>query len=160
MPDPVPSFYENDSTPPAGTVINGGNPIAYGNITRGLVGVPTDAQQLPIHLWNDKNVGTAKTMEQVKIGVKDSLGGNSGFFIAGTALNGNKPFYEAKSTGALNCPDDAQLTYSPIGGVTMLLVGDIPANARRHIWIQCNVPADSVAGSLNALFVVDYTFVP
>jgi len=160
MPDPVPSFYENDSTPSGGTVINGGNPIAFGNITRGLIGTPTDAQQLPIHVWNDKNVGTAKTMEQVKVGVKDTSGGNVGDFIDGTVLNGNAPFYEAKSDGSLNCPGDGQLVYTPIGGTHMLAVGDIPANARRHLWIQCNVPADALAGSLDALFVVDYTFVP
>lgn len=158
--DPIVSFYDNDSTPTGGTVIDNSNPIAFGVVNRSTTGTPSNTLQSPFHLWNDKNGGTAKTMKSVKIGVKDSSGGNTGQFISGTAGNGNIPFFSAKSQGSSGCPDDGQVAYTVIGGANYLSVGDIPANARRSIWLQCSVPADATSGSalLGSIVVVEYTF--
>lgn len=160
MPDPIPSFYENDSTPSGGTILDNSNPLLFGSVPKSSISVPSDVAQSPIHVWNDKNVGTAKAMTQVKVGMKDSAGGNTGEFISGTALNGNKPFFEAKSNGSSGCPDDGQAAFTPIGGNTYLSVGDIPANARRHIYVRMNAPADAASGLtvLDSKLVIDYSF--
>lgn len=157
--NPAPAFYENA----ADVVIDNGNPIQFPtNVSKGDIQAPPDAGQFPIYLWNDKAGGSAAKMEAVKIGVKDSSGTNTGEFITGTALNGSKPFYEVRSYGAQGCVDDAQVDYQPVGGNTYRSIGDIPANARRHIWIRANVPADATSGAqkLNGLLVVDYAFTP
>lgn len=159
MADPVPSLYENDSTPSGGTVINAGNPIAFGNVPKGTASEPSDSGKYPIHLWNDKGGSAGSVdMKQVKIGVKNSLGGNAGEFISGTVLNGNQPFFEAKSSGAYGITDDAQSAFTRIGGDTFLDVGDIPSNCRRSILVKLNVAPDATVGSQVPQLVVDYTF--
>lgn len=158
--DPVPSFYENDSTPSGGTIINSGNQVAFGSATKGSVAAPTRSGQTPFHLWNDKNGGSAKTMKSVTLTVKDSSGGNTGQFISGTSMNSNKPFFEMRSQGSSGCPDDAQASFKPVGGTIALAIGDIPPNSRRSIYVQCNVPADATSGAglLAGQIVVDYSF--
>ncbi|MCW8133128.1 MAG: hypothetical protein KIS92_22475 [Planctomycetota bacterium] len=159
MSNPAPSLYENA----ADVEINDGNPIVFpAGISKGSIVSPSNPVQVPLHLWNDKGGGSAALMENVKLGVKDASGTSEGQFIDGTPLNGNQPFYEVRSYGAQGCVDDAQAGYQAVGGDTYRNIGNIPANARRNIWVRVNVPADADSGDgiLDGLLVVDYTFTP
>jgi len=159
MADPLPGFYENDSTPLSGAALNDLNPVDFGPLPLGEVSQPQDSKHRPLHLWNDKGGGARKTMETVELALKDSLGGDTGQFIAGTAGNGFVPFYEVRSSGAAGCQDDAETLWSKVGGLIEHLIGDIPAGARRSIWLRCEVPLDAT-GDLTGLLVVNYTFTP
>lgn len=159
MADPVVTFYENDSTPGGGTIINGGNPISWGNVSKGTTEDPTDAQKFPFHLWNDKGGGAGSNeMKNVRVGIKNQNGGNSGEFVLGTALNGNQPYVGMRSDGAYGVTDDAQATYQRIGGNTFRNIGNIPSNCRRSIWLQLNLAPDAAVGQQQPMLVVDYTF--
>lgn len=161
MADPIPSFYENNDT----DVLHPGNVIAFGSVSKGSIYEPTDGEKRPIHLWNDKGGGSADTMETVQIGAKSVAGGDVASFIQGTALNGNVPVTEVRSNGAAHfgstpISDDAQASYTPVGGLTYLSIGDIPANAYRSLDFRVNLPADfpSGANELDGKLVVEYTF--
>jgi len=155
MADPVLEFYEDDGF----TVIDSENPLSFGLASKGGIALPTKEAQYPIQIWNDKGGGAGSVeMQNVKIGIKDSLGGNTGEFILGTALNGNQPFMEARSDGATGTTDDAQGTFEAVGGDTFRDIGNIPANSGRDIFLRLNIPADATVGAFNGLVVVDYTF--
>jgi len=162
MADPVVSFYENDSTAGGGTVMNAGNPLSFGSVSRGTTRVP-GSDQSPLHVWNDKaGVCSSVDMESVRIGFTDASGGLTGEAINGTTLNGSEPFFEARSAGSSGCPDDAQTEWTRVGGTHYLDVGDIPSNSRRSIYVRAAVPVDASVGA-NALacrLIVDYTFEP
>ena len=142
MSAPVVGWYEKDDA----TVINAANKLAFGNITAGATATPSAVGQSPLHLWNDKGGGAAATMTAVQVGFKNSSGGDTGEYIAGTTLNGNVPFFQAKSYGSTGCADDAQSGYTAVGGTTWLSVGNIPANACRWLYLQFGVPADASNG--------------
>ena len=142
MSAPVVGWYEKDDI----TVINAANKLAFGTVTAGATAVPTRNGQVPFHLWNDKGGGSAVTMTSVTLGFKNASGGDTGEYIAGTTLNGNVPFFQARSYGSTACPDDAQSSYTAIGGTTYLSIGDIPANACRWVYLQCALPVDASDG--------------
>jgi hypothetical protein len=151
MGNPVPSFTKNTDAALAA--------IAFPSSPRGSITDLPDANSFPLHIWNDKGGGSAASMQTVKVGVRDVTGTNNDLVITGTALNGYAPMIECRSYGAQGCSDDSQAAWTPIGGDTMLDIGDIPANARRALYLRMNVPADAPgvnAGSFK-LFV-DYTF--
>src|SRR3990170_1920112 len=76
------------SRPTPGAALNDLNPVDFGPLPLGEVSQPQDSKHRPLHLWNDKGGGARKTMETVELALKDSLGGDTGQFIAGTAGNG------------------------------------------------------------------------
>lgn len=155
MADPVLEFYEDDGF----TIIDAGNPLSFGLVSKGGIALPSKEAQSPIQIWNDKGGGAGSVeMQDVKIGVKDSLGGNTGEFILGTALNGNTPFMEVRSDGATGTTDDAQGVFEAVGGDTYRDIGNIPANAGRDIYLRMNIPADATVGAFDGLVVIDYTF--
>lgn len=152
---PVPAFYESNDV----DVINAGNPIAFGLISKGTVSYPTDTAKRQIHLWNDKGGGAGSVeMSSVKIGVKDSDGMNTGEFITGTALNGLQPFFEGRSDGAQGTPDDAQSAWQVIGGDVYRDIGNIPSNARRTVLFRIDTPGDATVGAFDGLLVCDFDY--
>jgi len=157
MTAPVVTFYENDSTPGGGTQIDGGNPIAFGNVSKGTASFAVGEQMTPFHLWNDKGGGAGSAdMKNVRVGIKNTLGGNTGEFIEGTVLNGNQPFIGVRSDGAYGTTDDAQAPYESIGGNTFRNIGDIPGNCRRSLWLQLNVAPDAAVGQEQPVIMVTY----
>lgn len=152
---PVPSFYESNDV----DVINDANPIAFGLLSKGSIAYPSDTEKRQIHLWNDKGGGAGSVeMQDVKIGVKDSNGLNTGEFIAGTVLNGYQPFFQGRSSGAQGTTDDAQSDWQVIGGDTYRDIGNIPSNGRRTIYFRCNLASDATVGSFNGLLVCDFDY--
>jgi hypothetical protein len=154
MADPCPQFYDNDDA----TLIDSANKINFGNISKGTISEPLDDKKRPIHLWNRKGSTLAVDMLEVKIGVKDNGGGNTGEFISGTVQNGYQPVFEARSDGSQGITDDAQSSWTRVGGDTFLNIGDIPTNARRSIYVRINLPPDATVESNEPILVVDYTF--
>jgi len=151
MGNPVPSFTKNTDAALA--------TIAFPSSPRGVITDLPDANSFPLHIWNDNGGGSAASMQTVKIGVRDVSGTSLDLVITGTALNGYLPMIECRSYGAQGCSDDAQSAWTPIGGATMLDVGDIPANARRALYLRMNVPADAPAVNAGQFkLFVDYTF--
>lgn len=143
MPAPSFAFYEDDSNSlGAGTVINNGNPVAFGNVSVGANGVPIDIHQRRIHVWNDKggiiNSDTATGVLVYCVNVSDPT--HRAF--AGTALNGHVSIIEARSVDAFGCPADAQSVWTPIGPSQLLSVGDMPRNSRRGIEFRVKPPVD------------------
>jgi len=160
MAEPAPGFYQNNSTPSTGTSLNDLNRVDFGVAVRASIVNPLSPLNFPFHLWNDKAGGTRPTMEDVEILIKNLAGGDTGERLVGTAGNGFVPFFEVKSSGSFGCPDDAQASFTPVGALDTLIVGNIPANARRSIHVRINLPADASNGSLSSLIIVDYTFTP
>ena len=151
MGNPVPAFEKN-----TGVALSA---IAFPSSPRGTITDLPDAASFPLYLWNDKGGGSASSMMTVKIGIRDICGTSNDVVITGTELNGYMPMIECRSYGSAGCSDDSQEAWTPIGGSLMLDIGDIPANARRSLYLRMNVYADApaiAAGQFN-LFV-DYTF--
>jgi len=155
MADPVPEFYESDQT----TVVNAGNPIAFGNVGPAESAVPTDSAKTPIWIYNQKGGTTAETMTDVKLTFRNSVGGNTGELFEGTAGNSNVPMTEARSDGSVGAADDAQASFTPIGGTTQLSIGNLAAGQGRAIYLQVNLPGD-VAAQVppSGFFEINYTF--
>jgi hypothetical protein len=150
MADPLVTFYENDNA----TVMNSGNPLAFGNVVQGQTKTPPDSGQYPFHVWNDKGGGSRATMTSVEIGILDITGGTVGEHVTGK-------YCELKSNGASGCTDDAQASFTAVGGTTKLAVGDIPANACRKIYARIVCPAGATQGlDLAMTFEIWYTFTP
>jgi hypothetical protein len=151
MADPIISFYESDNI----TVMNAGNPLAFGNIAQGQTKTPTDSEQYPFHVWNDKGGGGSATMTGVEIGMLDVTGGAVGEHITGK-------YYEMKSNGSSGCADDAQSDFTAVGGTgNKLALGDIPANACRKIYVRLAFPAGGTQGlNMAGTVTIWYNFTP
>ncbi len=143
MPDPFIEFYEQDDT----TLLtnSGVNPLDFGTIAVGSSdNEPIDSNQIPFHLWNDIGaVLGADTAINMRFLMKDTLGGDTGQFIIGTAANGNNPFYKARSFGSSGAPDDNQTAFTIIGGSQFLSIGNMASNQRRDIHVQIDIPIDA-----------------
>lgn len=145
MPAPDLELFENDSDQLGnGTAITEENPITFGLVPKGIQVDPEDDAKLPVHLWNDKSgVLSADEATSLKVYCVAVGGDNDIAIFNGTTLNGDVPMLEARSRGALNCDDDAQTAWTPIGPSDFLDLGDMPSNSRRNIELRLNVPIDA-----------------
>lgn len=137
MPAPLFVFFENDSTPTGGTIINNVNPINLGLVQKGTI-----TSIVTIHVWNGKNDLTLDTAIAPRLYATNGPG-NAAALFNGTALNGFQSMLEARSCGAFNTPADQHQSWIPIKPTNMLQMGDMPTNSMREVELRLNVPIDS-----------------
>lgn len=139
MPDPVFSLYEADSTVTGGTPISIGNPVAFGQVEKGIIS-PT----VKVHVWNGKNDGSVSTAVAPRLYATNGVG-DASLIFNGTPFNGHQSMLEARSCGSFNTPADQDSAWTPIGpsNLFMLEMGDMPANSMREIELRMNVPIDA-----------------
>jgi len=146
---PAISFYEDDSTPDDGTVIDAFNPVPFGAVEKGTI-----SDIITIHIWNDKggdlgsDIATAPRLAAIS-GVTDMS-----VIFDGTDINGNVSMLEARSCGAFGTAADQQQDWTPLGPDSMLELGDIPSNCMRVIELRANIPQDA-----DSLTVADFTLI-
>ena len=141
--DPVITFMESDGSISGGTEVDSGNPVAIGEVARGNTGTPTDAQQTYVQVWNDRD-GAAASDEAINVSISVvhiSGDANHAAFL-GTAENGFNSIIEARSAGSIDCSDDAQSSWTPVGPAQLLDIGNIPRQAARFIFLRVRPPSD------------------
>lgn len=137
------SFFENDGTVSGGgTPITSGNPISFLNSFKG---VANSATPNPIQIWNDKDgFADSDTAANVSLTV---IPGNEDDVLSpiftGTVVNGFLPMIEAQSTDAFGIAADNQSSWTPIGLLNALSIGNMPQRSMRVVNLRLNVPSDS-----------------
>ncbi len=137
MPAPVITLFHDDSTFTGGTPLDGGDPVDFGGVDKGLIS-PT----ITIHIWNDKNGGAAGTAVAPKL-YSINGSGDASVVFNGTSLNGFKSMLEARSCAAINTAADQQKAWTPISPASLLSMGDMQANSMRTVELRMNIPPDA-----------------
>ena len=116
-----------------------------------------------IHLWSSKDDPIGGVATNIKISVACSNGLFTGQDNGIGQECVTEQWLEVKSNGVVGSgiTDDAQATYTPIGGgftgSKYLSVGNIPANTARKLFIRLNIPASITSdGSVYPKIVVQY----
>jgi len=118
----------------------------------------TAPAEIELHLWNRKNKVCNWTATDIELSTSTATD-----VIAGdTDINGQEVvaenLIEAKSNGVVGTGiiDDNQSSFTPIGGVTTLSIGDIPVNTARKIFFRLK----SISGNSTekALFLINLLY--
>lgn len=147
MPAPVLTICEAGSDTSTATEYDAGNPIEFLNVDKGI-----PSAVLTIDIWNDRDglAGSDLAVAPQLYTVDDD---DLSAVWAGTATNGFQSMLEARSCGAVGAAADMQTDWTPISPTDLLILGDIPAGAKRLIEIRLNPPVDAPTVALSDFFL-------
>jgi hypothetical protein len=126
------TWFRNDGAPLTGGDISGGV------VLRGQINDWPGAPFAPMELVNDVPA-SGDTAQRVRITAYAADGDESGEMVT-------QHWLQARSTYSNACKADAQDKWTPVGGLFMLEIGDIPPGASRTIEFRLKVPADAILG--------------
>lgn len=147
MPAPSLSICEEGSSTTEATEYDGSNPIDFIDVDKGI-----PSPILTIDIWNDREglVGSDEAVAPVLYTVNDD---DLSAIWAGTTANGFQSMLEARSCNAFGVAADLHTDWTPISPTDLLVMGNIPAGAKRMIEIRLNPPIDAPTLTLSDFFL-------
>lgn len=138
------SFYDFEDVE-----IGSSNKISFGQIQVGTI-----SSTISIWVWNDRDdlIGGDESLNPQVFAIKEG-DDDLDILFTGNELNGYKSMLEARSCGAKNAVSDNQSDWTPIGPMSYLRVGKMPANSARLIELRVNAPHDAELFDLSSFTV-------